>query len=76
MRLSSSFKRCFELFKSHRAVQTATQLLEVIKQYPMINAAADNTDMEALLSSARSKYRVFCAGVGMRPRVHVATMQV
>jgi hypothetical protein len=42
----------------------------------MVNAAADNTDMEALLSSARSKYRVFAAGVGMRPRVQVATMSV
>ena len=68
-----------------RAHQTAEQLLALIDQFPAQNDSSKDgaseqqeqqKDIEGLLTSIRSKYRVMCASFGVRPRLQAAAMSM
>lgn len=63
----------------HRALQHIEQLLYLIQQFP---GSAESTtqhsdqDVQGLMQQIRLRYRMMCSALGVRPRVHTATMSI
>lgn len=62
-----------------RALPHLSALLTMIDNFPTRNSSADTgpeSDTEALLQSIRTKYRVMCASLVIRPRLQKADMSI
>ena len=59
-----------------RSINNANRLLELITQFPKINPsstdAGSELDIPQLLSRIRSRYKVLCASLGVRPTLRAA----
>ncbi|KIK02225.1 hypothetical protein K443DRAFT_677756 [Laccaria amethystina LaAM-08-1] len=59
--------------QDHRSIPHIRNLLELISQFPTINPsaadAASDVDISKLLRQIRSKYKILCSNLGVRPRL-------
>jgi hypothetical protein len=49
---------------------------EPVPPPPPLDDNTSDLDLAALLNTIRSRYRIMCSSVGVRPRVQTATMSV
>ncbi|EDR15972.1 uncharacterized protein LACBIDRAFT_243559 [Laccaria bicolor S238N-H82] len=59
--------------QDHRSIPHIRNLLELISQFPTVNPsatdAASDVDISKLLRQIRSKYKILCSNLGVRPRL-------
>ncbi|KDQ09536.1 hypothetical protein BOTBODRAFT_89431, partial [Botryobasidium botryosum FD-172 SS1] len=61
-----------------RVIIHINHLLELISQFPVVNPstqgslATQDVDVAKLLSQIRTRYKMFCSSVGIRPRLRAA----